>query len=63
MIINNDLYKQAESLAIMSPYTIEFWIEMLTNKSSLKTKVELGVDLEACDLIDINLLNQYGAWE
>ena len=62
MKINNDLYKQAESLARMSPYTIEFWIEMLTNKSSLKTKVELGVDLEACDLIDINLLNQYGVW-
>ena len=63
MKINNDLYKQAESLARMSPHTIEFWIEMLTNKSSLKTKVELGVDLEACDLIDINLLNRYGVWE
>ena len=62
MKINNYLYKQAESLTIMSPYTIEFWIEMLANKSSLKTKVELGVDLEVCDLLDINLLNQYGAW-
>ena len=63
MKINNDLYKQAESLAILSPYTIDFWIEMLTNKSSLKTKVELGVDLKVCDLLDINLLNQYGVWE
>ncbi len=63
MKINNNLYKQAESLARMSPHTIEFWIEMLTNKSSLKTKVELGVDLEVCDLLDINLLIQYGEWE
>ena len=62
MKINNDLYKQAESLAIMSPYTIEFWIEILTNKVNLKAKVELGIDLESSDILDINLLNQYGAW-
>ena len=62
MKINNELYKKAESLSRMSPYTIEFWIEMLTNKSSLKTKVELGLDLEVYEILDINLLNQYGAW-
>lgn len=60
--INNDLYKQAESLAIMSPYTVKFWIEVLTDKVSLKTKVELGLDLGAYEILDINLLNQYGAW-
>ena len=62
MKINNDLYKQAESLARMSPYTIEFWIEMLADKVSLKTKVELGLDLGAYQILDLNLLNQYGAW-
>ena len=63
MKINNDLYKQAENLARMSPYTIEFWIEILTNKSTLKTKVKLGIDLKTYEILDINLLNQYGAWE
>jgi len=63
MKINNELYKQAENLAIMSPYTVKFWIEVLTDKVSLKTKVELGLDLEAYEILDINLLNQYGAWE
>ena len=62
MQINNELYKQAESLAIMSPYTIKFWVEVLTDKSTLKTKVELGLDLEVYEILDINLLNQYGAW-
>jgi len=63
MKFNSDLHKQAEILARMSPYTINFWIKVLTDKVSLKTKVELGLDLEACDLIDINLLIQYGEWE
>ena len=62
MKINNDLYKQAENLARMSPYTIEFWIEILTNKINTKDKINNGIDLEVCDLLDINLLNQYGAW-
>ena len=60
--INNDLYKQAESLAIMSPYTIKFWVEILTNKINIKDKINNGIDLEVCYLLDINLLNQYGAW-
>ena len=62
MKINNDLYKQAENLARMSPHTIDFWVEMLTNKINIKDKINNRIDLEACDLIDINLLNQYGAW-
>ena len=63
MKINNELYKQAESLAIVSPYTIDFWIEMLTNKINIKNKIDKKIDLEAYEILDINLLNQHGAWE
>ena len=61
--INNELYKQAESLAIMSPYTIDFWIEMLTNKINIKNKIDKKIDLEAYEILDINLLYRHGAWE
>ena len=63
MDYKSKLYKQAQNLAIISPHTIEFWIDRLTEKKSLKLKIENGVELSPIEILDINFLNNYGVWD